>query len=178
MGMKKQTVIIFDGADKCGKSEMAKELSRRLEIPYFKNQSEWDAFSSDPSYFANAMKYGDDFFYRFLRDTGVSCILDRSYPSEWVYSRVYNRSTHNDALTHVDKLASSINVRIVIPYRSSYEGIRDDVHDIDQTYLEKIDSTYLSFMSWTSCPVFRMNVDDENLEREMIDILNFLEKTE
>ncbi len=53
------TVVLFDGSDKVGKTEMAKELSKRLLIPYFKNESEWKAFSNDQNYFVNALKYGD-----------------------------------------------------------------------------------------------------------------------
>ena len=176
--MKKQTVVIFDGTDRCGKSEMANELSSRLQIPYFKNTAEWKAFSHDPEYFQNAMKYGDDFFYRFLRDTGVSCVLDRSYPSEWVYSRVYGRKTYSDALEHVDILASGINARIINPFRSSYSGIYDEIHDIDEDKITLIDETYVKFLSWTRCKHLRLNVDDENLNREMFDIINFLEKSE
>ena len=174
--MNKQHVIIFDGPDRCGKSEMSKKLSLTLGIPYFKNESEWNAFSNDKEYFSNAMKYGDDFFYRFLRDTGVSCVLDRSYPSEWVYSKVYNRKTHEDSLEWVDQLASSIGVKIIIPYRSSYEGLRDDMHDIDDKHLQKIHEKYVEFLGWTKCSVLHLCVDDENLDREISDILEFLEK--
>ena len=171
----RQRVIIFDGPDRCGKSEMARELSARLQIPYFKNEAEWEAFSNDPQYFQNAMKYGDDFFYRFLKDTGISCVLDRSYPSEWVYSKVYNRKTYNDSLERIDSIASSIGVKIVVPFRSSYDGIYDEVHDIDSEHLAKLDLMYLEFLKWTKCSSLHLNVDDEKLDREMDDIINFLE---
>lgn len=174
--MKKQHVIIFDGPDRCGKSEMSKHLASILGIPYFKNESEWNAFSNDKEYFSNAMKYGDDFFYRFLRDTGVSCILDRSYPSEWVYSKVYGRKTHDDSLKWIDGIASSIGTKIIVPYRSSYAGMRDDIHDIDDEHLQKIHNEYVNFLGWTSCKSLHICVDDENLDREMSEIAEFLEK--
>lgn len=170
-----QRVIIFDGPDRCGKSEMARELSSRLQIPYFKNEAEWEAFSNDTQYFQNAMKYGDDFFYRFLKGTGTSCILDRSYPSEWVYSKVYNRSTYNDSLERIDTIASSIGVKIIVPFRTSYDGIYDEIHDIDSEHITKLDFMYYEFLKWTKCSSLRLNVDDENLDREMDDIINFLE---
>jgi thymidylate kinase len=172
---KKQQVVIFDGADRCGKTEMSRALASRLEIPYFKNTAEWDAFSSSPDYFANAMKYGDDFFYRFLRDTGISCVLDRSYPSEWVYSKVYRRKTFNDALSNIDSVAASFGTKIVIPYRSSYAGLKDHVHDIDEVALQRLHDTYFEFSKWTKCEVLELCVDDENLDREIEDILNFME---
>jgi hypothetical protein len=170
----KQVVVIFDGPDKCGKTEMATELSRRLGIPYFKNTSEWDAFSKSPEYFANAMKYGDDYFYRFLRDTGVSCILDRSYPSEWVYSKVYKRKTFGDSLKKIDAIAASFGAKIVLPYRTSYLGMKDDVHDIGEDDLTVLHKEYSAFSKWTRCNVLNLCVDDEDLEREITDIRKFL----
>lgn len=174
MKTKKQTVVIFEGCDKVGKTEMAKELARRTEIPYFKNVSEWNAFSNDPSYFASALKYGDTYFYNFLKNTLTSTILDRSYPSEWVYSKVYNRKTDEATLKYIDDLASSFDVRIVIPYRSSYKGLKDDLHDIDEDHLQTLSDAYAKFANWTKCKVLRMCVDDEDLNRELQDILEFL----
>lgn len=172
--MRKQIVVIYDGPDMCGKTEQARELSRILEIPYFKNTGEWEAFEKSPEYFANAMKYGDDYFYRFLRDTGVSCVLDRSYPSEWVYSKVYGRKTFDDALSYVDKLASSFGVKIIIPYRETYAGIKDNMHEINEHDLMKIHSCYMKFVEWTSCETLLLPVDDEDLNREINETISFL----
>ena len=174
MGM----VILFDGSDKVGKTEMARELSRRLNVPYFKNESEWNAFSNDPSYFKNALRYGDPYFYNFLKKTGTSTILDRSYPSEWVYSRVYGRQTDDEALNHVDSLASSIGVKIIIPYRTSYEGLHDDMHDIDSKQMQKISDTYTDFIKWTRCETLHLCVDTEDLDWEMKTILEFIGKNQ
>ena len=170
------TVVIFEGCDKVGKTEMARELSRRLEVPYFKNKSEWKAFSSDPDYFVKALRYGDPYFYTFLRDTKTSVVLDRSYPSEWVYSRVYDRKTDHDALSHIDFLAASFGVKIVIPYRTSYSGLRDDIHNIGEYHLQKLSDMYEEFAKWTKCEVLRFCIDSENLEWEMETIHKFLKK--
>jgi thymidylate kinase len=170
------TVVLFDGSDKVGKTEMARELSKRLNIPYFKNESEWNAFSNDPSYFKNALRYGDPYFYNFLKKTGTSVILDRSYPSEWVYSNVYNRSTDVEALNHVDSLAASMGVKIIIPYRTSYEGLHDDMHDIDAKQMQKISDTYADFIKWTRCDTLHMCIDAEDIDWEMKTILEFIEK--
>jgi len=172
------TVVLFDGSDKVGKTEMAKELSMRLCIPYFKNESEWNAFSNDKSYFVNALKYGDPYFYNFLKMTGVSTILDRSYPSEWVYSNVYGRLTDYEALQHIDSLAASIGVKIIIPYRTSYEGFHDDMHDIDSQSMQKISNMYAEFIKWTRCETLHLCVDSEDLDWEMKTILDFIAKKE
>jgi thymidylate kinase len=176
MGDNMQKVVIFEGCDKVGKTEMARELAKRLEIPYFKNKSEWRAFSSDKEYFVKALRYGDPYFYTFLRDTNTSVILDRSYPSEWVYSKVYDRKTDDDALTHIDSLAASFGVKIVIPYRTSYSGLKDDIHDIGEYHLQKLSDTYETFAKWTKCDVLRFCIDSEDLEWEMNTIQKFLKK--
>jgi hypothetical protein len=168
------TVILFDGSDKVGKTEMARELSKRINVPYFKNESEWHAFSKDSSYFVNALKYGDPYFYSFLKMTGTSVILDRSYPAEWVYSTVYNRPTDHEVLNYIDGLAAEIGVKIIVPYRTSYEGLHDDMHDIDCKAMQKISDVYGEFIKWTKCETLHMCIDSEDLSYEMKTILEFI----
>lgn len=170
-----QRVIIFDGPDKCGKTEMAQELSRRTKIPYFKNTSEWDAFEKDPDYFFNALKYGDSYFFNFLRMTGTSVILDRSYPSEWCYSKVFGRKTDENVIRHIDSLAKDVRAYIVLPYRTSYAGMHDDVHEIDENQLKTLSDTYEMFAAWTHCETLKLCVDSEDIEEEMREILNFID---
>ena len=168
--------IIFDGPDMCGKTEMATALSERLGIPYFKNKSEWSAFEDDPSYFQNALKYGDTFFYSYLKQTGASVILDRSYPSEWVYSLAFERDRDIKLLRHIDDLAAKAGTRIVIPYRTCYDNIHDDVHNINSDDLKKLHDLYLGFAGWTNCKVLRLCVDSEDLLWEINSIVSFLEE--
>ena len=108
--------------------------------------------------------------------TGTSVVLDRSYPSEWVYSRVYNRITDHEALTYVDDLAAKVGVKIVIPYRTSYEGMHDDMHDIDCKAMQKISDMYAEFIIWTKCETLRLCVDSEDIDWEMKTILEFINK--
>ena len=171
---KRQHVIIFDGPDMCGKTEMASELSRLLKVPYFKNENEWEFFEKDPNYFRNALAYGDTFFYSYLQQTNASVILDRSYPSEWVYSKVFFRVTNKDALKSVDTMASQVGVKIIIPYRTSYAGIEDQFSSITPERLVSIDKLYKEFASWTACDVLLLNVDSEDLNDEIFEILKFI----
>lgn len=170
------SIIIFDGPDMCGKTEMSKALSDLLDIPYYKNENEWAAFVNDPSYFTNALKYGDVFFYDFLYKTSTSVILDRSYPSEWVYPQVFNRPKDDATLRHVDTMAARAGAKIIIPFRVSYSGITDDVHDISSKQLSDIDYYYTKFAEWTQCETLHLPVDDEDLGREIKDITQFLKE--
>ena len=83
-----QQIIIFEGPDGCGKTNISTALSEKIRVPYFKNKDEWKFFVDNPSYFVNALTYGDPYFLSYLEQTGASVIVDRWYPSEWVYSQV------------------------------------------------------------------------------------------
>ena len=172
----RQRIIIFDGPDMCGKTEMAHEISRRIDVPYFKNKNEWTFFENDTSYFKNALTYGDPYFASYLEQTGTSVIMDRWYPSEWVYSKAFTRSTNLDALTHVDEVAASLGAVIIIPYRTSYDGLVDQFESVTPAKMAEIEMLYKAFAVWTKCEVFWLNVDDEDLERETTQILEFLNK--
>lgn len=168
-------LIAFEGPDRCGKSEIAAELSRQTSVPVFKNSGEWFTDLRDPSYFKNLLVYGATFLADFMQQTGVDVIMDRNYASEWVYSRYFNRETNEEILRKVDDKFAASGGKIVICRRKSYNGIRDDLHDyIDADTLQGLDSLYEEFTSWTSCEVLTVWVDDENLEREIKEITEWL----
>lgn len=168
-----QRIVIFDGPDSCGKSEMAKELSHRLGIPYFKNHDEHKYFLIDPKYFLNAIRYVDTYFTSYLESSGASVILDRAWPSEWIYSQALHRETDFDLLRELDNRHAKLGTVIVIPRRSNYSNMRDDYESISRNIV-KIDDLYGEFIKWTNCKVIELNVDDEDLEREMQEIIGRL----
>lgn len=168
-----QRVIIVEGPDQCGKTQISKELARRLQVPYFKNSDEHKYFLSDPGYFINAVRYVDTYFTSYLEASGASVVLDRAWPSEWVYSQVLGRNTDMSVLRELDRRHSQLGTVIVIPTRSSYAGIRDD-YDAVSKNLQRIHDVYLKFAAWTTCRVLELNVDDENLEREISVIMEGL----
>ena len=55
--MNNQRVIIFEGPDGCGKSNIAEAVSHLLNIPIFKNEDEWQHFpeKDKSTYFINAI---------------------------------------------------------------------------------------------------------------------------
>lgn len=161
-----QRIIIYEGPDRCGKTEQAKELSRRLGIQYFKNTDEHKYFLSDPSYFINAIRYVDTYFTSYLESSGSSIILDRAWPSEWIYSQALGRQTDFDVLRQLDDRHAKLGTVIVIPSRSDYSRVSDDYENINRN-INRIHDLYEKFASWTNCSVIKVNVDDEDLEREM-----------
>lgn len=170
-----QNIIIFEGPDGCGKTNIATALSGHLNIPYFKNESEWEFFENDPSYFVNALTYGDPYFLSYLEQTAASVIVDRWYPSEWVYSRVFSRKTNPKVLASIDKRAASLGSKIIIPFRTDYSQVVDQFESIiTSDVLKKIHEGYQEFAEWTACSTYFLNVDDEVLDRELQEITAFL----
>lgn len=173
----KQRIILCEGPDRVGKSEIALALAKKYGIPYIKNTSEWSAGLRNKDYFVNTLRYAEPYFLSYLKQSGASVVLDRSYPSEQVYSEAFGRTTDHDALKFVDEEYAKLGAQIVICHRSSYEGIKDDLFpdDIEERKLQELDDLYTNFASKTKCKVLRLNVDDENLSRELEDISLFLE---
>lgn len=173
--MKSQQVIFFCGPDRCGKTEMIKALSKRLNIASYKASDERLAFVSNQGKFINNIRFACPARLDLLKQLGSSVIYDRGYPCEWVYSRLYKRETDDAAVQWLDEQYAQMGAIIVMPFRSSYEGIVDDLDPtIGKQKLEELQALYDEFAKLTKCRVLKLNVDDENLERELDDIIKFL----
>ncbi len=171
-------MVSIEGPDMCGKSEIAKELAVRLKHSYYKNSGEWDADLRSTEYFKNLLIYGGTLMTDLLCQVKPDVVLDRYYPSEFAYSSVFGRETRVDLLKKIDDRFAAAGGRHVICRRKSYANMRDDLHKyVDSSYLEKLDTAYQSFTEWTSCPTFTLWVDDEDLVREMKDVLSWLQET-
>lgn len=163
--MIEQQIYIFEGPDRCGKTEMSKELARRLEIPYFKIDNEKKNWSAGT--FQNSLWF-DYNLPQFLRATRASFVSDRGYPSEWVYSKVFNRNTNEYMLEEIDWQFAKLGATIIVPYRLDYSKCVDDIENINGRF-EEIHRTYMDFVDWTECRTILINVDayDDDLDREM-----------
>lgn len=170
---------MFEGPDRCGKSNIAKELSSRFSIPYFKNRNEFKSFVGfDSEYFVNTLRYAEPFFLDFVEQSNSSFVIDRSYPSEWCYSKLFNRRSDELMIWNIDAEYARLGTKIVIPHRTSYVGLKDDescglINDEKMTIL---DALYKEFAKHTCCQTLMLNVDDEDLDREVKEIVEFLDK--
>ena len=162
--MNEQRIIIFDGPDGCGKTNIAQELSALSGITYFKNEDEHRYFRSDPSYFINAIRYVDRYFTSYLEKSGSSIILDRAWPSEWIYSQAMDRETDMETLRELDIRHAKLGTTIIIPFRSDYSGV-DETYPELQSQLQNLDRLYRKFAEWSQCRTIMINVDDEDLKR-------------
>lgn len=178
----KQLVLFFVGPDMCGKTQISQEIGKVTGIPYFKASSEHDSFLSSRvskrEAFLNQLRYADPRVFDVLKQTGYSLIFDRGFPCEYAYAKVFGRETDQTMLRHMDEMWSTIDARVILCTRSSYEGIVDDLDPtVKGEVLQRIHDAYLDFASWTKCKLFNLNVDDEDLNREVADIINYLQGT-
>lgn len=172
----KQTIIIFDGPDGCGKTNISAELSKRIGIPVFKNDQEWSHFGTKNAaeYFRITGEYSYPFALSLLRQTGYSVIFDRAHPSEWAYSRVFGRKRCDDVIASADDMCASLDAKIIIPLRSDYSKVYDE-YGVKQHHLESLDALYREYASSvTKCKTLLLNVDDEDLDREVSEIMSFI----
>jgi len=174
-----QYIVFFVGPDMCGKTQIAQAVAKQVGVPYFKASSEHDSYLSSKvskrEAFLNQMRYADPRVFDILKQTHYSMIFDRGYPCEYAYSAVMGRETDMTMLLHMDEMWSTINAKIVFCNRSSYDGIVDDLDSsIQSPTLAKLHEVYEEFLMWTKCKYLSLNVDDENLEREVADVTKFM----
>ena len=170
-----QQIIIFVGPDRCGKTEISQALSHILNIPRFKASSEHGSFLNKQDLFVNQLRYADTRMVDFLLQTHHSVIYDRAFPCEKVYSEFYGRQTDLSVLEHVDNEMAYMGAKIIVCHRSSYENVIDDLDPkLKGENLQKIENGYRDFAKWSKCETLFLNVDDQNLVREIGDILDFL----
>lgn len=173
----RQTVVIVCGPDMTGKTEIARELSRRLGVAYFKASSEHHAFLNDPGKFINDIRYADPRLVDFVKQTGVSVVFDRGFPCEYAYATVLGRNTDLQAIQRIDEGYSSLDARVILCCRlEGYDGIFDDLDPerINPQTLQTLHDAYVEYVKTIKCKHLILAVDDENLDREISDILNFL----
>jgi hypothetical protein len=149
-------IVLIDGPDGCGKTEITKALSKALDIPRFKCETEKQSWQDGT---LEQSLWFDFVLPQFVRQTGVSYIGDRGYPSEWVYSQVFERKTNPEMLEAVDQQFASLDTVIVILLRRDYSGNRID-ELIDSSYLSTLHKKYVEFTRWTKCRTVVMRVDD------------------
>jgi hypothetical protein len=171
-----QTIISFVGADGCGKTHIAKKLSSAIGVRYFKASDERSSFTNAKDRFLMNIRYASPAILDIIKQTNSSIIFDRNYPCEYAYSKLYNRETDIEAIRMIDEEYSRLGHVIIHCYRKDYSNVTDDL-DVSLTgkKLELLSSYYDDFLlNISKCKSFKLCVDDENLKREIKDILNFL----
>jgi hypothetical protein len=155
----------MEGPDGCGKTNIGQALSKYFGIPYFKVETEHENWRAGK--FKEALEFDQTYISQFLQQTGFSCIIDRAYPSEFVYSGVYNRETNFDVLSEVDKRFSKMDAIIVLCRRDDYSNVKDEL--VETNMLGKLNEEYKLFKEWTLCNVIDIKVDmfNDDIEEQL-----------
>lgn len=155
--MNDQRIILLDGPDGCGKTNIAKALSDKMRIPYFRMATQHENWRKNQ--FKTALQFDQTYLTEILKQTRHSMVIDRAWPSEWVYSKVFGRTTDNELLEKLDVEWSKLGAWLVIPFRQSFDDARED-EIISKGQLLKIQAMYSDFIRWTRCNVINLYVDD------------------
>ncbi len=163
-------VIIFEGHDCSGKSSIAIELSKILGIPYFKNPKEHEWLKKGKM--VDATRYGGLYLANFIAIAKYPVIMDRGYASEYVYSKVFGRQTDIGAIFEIDRIYADIGAKIVYCYKDDLTDYQDELVDVEHVNAIKV--AYEEFFKLTKCEVFRLNTDDKDLDRQIVEIMRWL----
>jgi hypothetical protein len=177
--LQQQQVIFVCGPDQCGKSHIVKQISNWYDIPSFKASSEKSNFRSAQDKFLNELLWADSRQFDIVSQLKLSVVFDRGYPCEFSYSKVFGRKTDLFALREIDSRYAMIGAKIIVCWRSNYEGRRDvDAPDlVTSKRMLELEIAYREFCDvFTSCETMYLNVDDEDPVREMRDINAFIQK--
>lgn len=172
-------IILFDGCEKTGKSTIARELSKQLNVPIFTSEVSHDrlksSFKDGTDLFYEAFRIDQPFLLSFLRQTQYSVIQDRSYPSQYVYPLMYaknGRIFDEPLLKWTDKEYKKLNAKIILCLKKEFNDEKDEI--INNTDFKTIQQYYLQFSKWTECDCLILYTDNRDMESQMITIKEFI----
>lgn len=166
---RERKLLIVEGPDGCGKTNIANGLALEHKLRYFKQahqKANWDA---GPDAYLNELRYGERRQVDLIRNLGIDAVFDRGFPSEWVYSQVFGRETDMVYLKQVDREYAQLGAYIIICLRHDYSKLRsDDLFDVNAR-ITAIHERYLEFVKWSACECRVIYVDafNNNLKQEL-----------
>lgn len=165
------------GPDMCGKTQISRALAARIGASYFKASSEHGTLIKTPAEFSVQTRYCEPRQIDMIVQTRARVVLDRGWPCEHSYGTVLGRTIDSDSLTEIDKLASRAGGIVVCCWRSTYDGIVDDIDvRLAGHTLQRIELEYRRFAAKCVTPFIFVNVDDEDLDREVDEIVTAMNK--
>lgn len=154
--MRIQRVLILEGPDGTGKTSIANRMSTDFGIPYFKFNGEHHYWRNNS--FKTALEFDQPMMLQYLQQTKSDLIWDRAWPSEWVYSHVFERETNLELLKQLDAEYAKMGIWIIITMRKSYSAVKPD-EVIPHNKLVQIHDAYDLFCDWSTCSTLRIYVD-------------------
>lgn len=131
-------ILIFEGADKSGKTTLCQRLVDEFNFKYFKSSRQMGSKLN----LEEAIKYDWLFLLDFFNQTNFSnnVIFDRSFISQYAYSLVYRESSvmknHKTILDYREifrfymGMLKKLDFYVIYCYRSNYKGVSDEIADL------------------------------------------------
>lgn len=164
-------ILFFEGADRTGKSNIAKALAEQHNLKVYKNDLEFNLYrQSKTELFVLLLKYAAPVEYRMAK-LFDNIIFDRNYISEYVYATVFNRKTDINIIKNLDLLYCKLGAQIVFCYKTNYMAYDDEFIDIDK--IDKINKVYRNYLQTiNTLPVIDLDTTDEDLTSQLRDLNN------
>ena len=161
-------VIIFDGPDNCGKTSIAQAFARFYGVPYFKHKT-INKLNFKDTLIDHISEANEMYSLDLIKQTNTSVIIDRHYPSDFVYSRMF-RKRSEESLKKVDNFLCTIKDHlIVICYKDDVKLKDDDFLTLEQQ--EKAKELFLEFScKFSFANILVMNTTLENLKQQLNDL--------
>ncbi len=155
----------MEGHDMVGKTHIAAALSDKLSVPIVKISRHEKWF--DPMI---DLVYAGETHCQIAEQTGYSFIYDRLYPSEYAYSRAYNRMTSHEKILNLDERYAKMGALIVVCYKKPTAFQEDDKGIIEVSKYEALTKWYREFKKFSKCKVLMLDTTEENLEAQLAKI--------
>lgn len=156
--------IIVSGVDKVGKTTVAKEVSNIFSIPYIKFVGPTTIKTNDPLIWARDTIIFHESILRLLeklynQHSGVNAVLDRFYPDEIVYSKVFRNVNLFESYKEIDIRFARIRTVMVYIWPPDYNILCERWKEENKVAIEKVDALvngFNEFINYTSLPVYEM----------------------
>lgn len=163
-------IIIFEGHDMTGKTNIANELSKKLHLSVVKSKREKNRWW-DPQI---DLMYAVDAQVELFEQLKLSAIYDRFHASEYAYSKAFKRFTSYEKIFEIDERLSKLNTIIIYCYKDEKYYQDDDAYITPIQKYNNIKQYYDEFLSLTKCKYLKLNTNDENLQSQILKILEFI----
>jgi len=166
-------IIIFAGADKSGKTTLAKMLAEKLNIDYYKKNKQCGLFHDNIASYHSLM-YDNDILLDIIKQKKTGIILDRSFICEYSYSKTYNRHTNFIKIKELDEQFYKLNAKIIFCYNSNYKfNFTDECVNVND--VDSINNHYLYYLQYeTNMKNFILDISKNSIEENLIQIIKFI----
>lgn len=176
MEKEKKSIVIFEGPDSTGKTSIAKAfVKKHPEFQYFKVKKEKQYVAKlKPKAIQEMHEHELRFFYEMASQIDFNVIMDRSYPSEYVYGKLFRKIDENFILQQ-DKKFGKLGVKIVILTKPD-AMLSDNLFNRKQ--LVQVKEGYIQFAKKTRCKLLVMDTSDRNIDSQLAKLEGFIYKSQ